>query len=387
MAGANIVSVSWGDHLKFGNGDGRLETPDAVARRMAAWKRELDAGQVLWRTLRQAPRRIQRGRDLAPPTKPVAPIGWDELALVPDLARDAGIEAYLYVTIFDEGWPLAPPARRARSHHNPFHARDVASQTLFSHAHPEYACVDRAGRRRHWGVLSLAYPAVRRYFRERYLALLDSSRFDGLFLCLRSQSRPPDHADQFGYNEPVRADCLAAFGEDIRNTAFDRPAWHRVQGGYLTAFLRELRAELTGRGVKLALGVPRGDIIGPPLGNWTLDWRTWVADGLVDQLIIDQNASKCPSMWLDLWPMRRGGGYLQNHLTGDGMPDLEPHVGRDYYPVIAGSDCALFLARQWHDRDARLERKLGNLESVSGLVFSSFRHDNARLLASGDWQD
>jgi hypothetical protein len=34
----NIVSVSWGDHLTFGEGDGRLDTPDKVVRRMRAWR-------------------------------------------------------------------------------------------------------------------------------------------------------------------------------------------------------------------------------------------------------------------------------------------------------------------------------------------------------------
>ena len=34
MRHPHIVSVSWGDHLTFGEGDGRLVTEDALARRM-----------------------------------------------------------------------------------------------------------------------------------------------------------------------------------------------------------------------------------------------------------------------------------------------------------------------------------------------------------------
>ena len=40
----NIVSVSWSDHLVFGEGDGRLNSIDALRRRMQSWREELGAG-------------------------------------------------------------------------------------------------------------------------------------------------------------------------------------------------------------------------------------------------------------------------------------------------------------------------------------------------------
>ena len=48
----NIVNVSWGDHLIFGEGDGRLATPDAVARRLVVWRHRLGAAAIHWRMLR-----------------------------------------------------------------------------------------------------------------------------------------------------------------------------------------------------------------------------------------------------------------------------------------------------------------------------------------------
>lgn len=42
----HIASVSWGDHLAFGEGDGRLETPDAVARRLERWRDELGTAHL-----------------------------------------------------------------------------------------------------------------------------------------------------------------------------------------------------------------------------------------------------------------------------------------------------------------------------------------------------
>jgi len=44
----NIVSVSWGDHLLFGEGDGRLTTPKALKRRMKRWCKELGACSIHW---------------------------------------------------------------------------------------------------------------------------------------------------------------------------------------------------------------------------------------------------------------------------------------------------------------------------------------------------
>jgi hypothetical protein len=46
----------------------------------------------------------------------------------------------------------------------------------------------------------------------------------------------------------------------------------------------------------------------------------------------------------------------------------------------------LYVARQWHPRSDAEERTLTGIEGVSGLVFSSFRHDNAGAIARGDWR-
>ena len=46
MERRNIISVSWGDHLVFGAGDGRLRTRDALQRRMEVWRDELGAAII-----------------------------------------------------------------------------------------------------------------------------------------------------------------------------------------------------------------------------------------------------------------------------------------------------------------------------------------------------
>ena len=48
----NIVSVSWGDHLVFGEGDGKLSTPETLQTRMECWRDKLGARSIHWRQLR-----------------------------------------------------------------------------------------------------------------------------------------------------------------------------------------------------------------------------------------------------------------------------------------------------------------------------------------------
>ena len=388
MTGRNIASLCWEDHLVFGEGDGRLATADALSRRLEKWRDDLDAGIVHWRC-----------REIGVPVHFMTADGYEsrvlsrrldaemaEFEVMPRLVRDAGLEAYLYLSLFDEGWPLPPADVRAVSYHNAQHWRHVSAQTAFCRDHPDYSMADRDGETRQWGVLCLAYEEARLHFMERFCGLLAGGPFDGLFLCLRSQSRPADFADQFGFNEPVRRDYEAKCGRSIDEGAFDVQAWRDLGGGYLTVFIAELSARLAGMGKKLAVGAARGDVLGPPLGNATLQWRDWVEGGLIDHLVIDQNSSRCPSTWLDLWPMHRGDGYLQNYLDGTGLPDLIEHIDRVYGPVLKDRQTALYVARQWAPRDPEMEASLLDRPAVGGLVFSTFRHDNPGPVARGDWR-
>jgi hypothetical protein len=348
-----------------------------VGRRLVRWRRELGAGALHWRVLRpRIPGRFQAAHGYRHPSQLAAiGLGWDDLATVPALAHAAGLDAWLYVSVFDEGWPLPRPGVRQVSYHNAMHGRHVAWQSELARAHPQWLAVDRTGRCRQWGVVSLGYPSARRAFIARWRALLSGTRFDGLFLCLRSQSRPPAHADDFGHNRPVRP-----------RGRFDLDVWRAAQGRALTTLLEELRPVLAADGRRLGVGVARGDVLGPPLGNGTLEWRAWLRRGLVDQLVIDQNSSQCPSMWHPLWSMHRGAGYLQNYLDGTGLPSLVEHVRDTYAPAARAAGVDLVVARQWHPRERRVERRLLNTPGVSGLAFSTFRHDNPAAVARSDWR-
>jgi hypothetical protein len=384
---SNIVSVSWSDHLIFGEGDGKLSTIEALTRRLQRWKRELNAGIIHWRCTRDRIRgRFYQGRGRQHFFRAgKSDVDWDDFAVLPEIAHARGIQVFFYASVFDEGWPLLPKKERAVSYHNRMHCQHVSWQSDFSRQQPQYALSDRALNNYQWGVLCLGYPQVRKHLVRRYLRLLRAGNFDGLFVCLRSQSRPADYADQYGFNEPVRREYLKRYKSDICCEDFDLQLWRDLHGEYLTLFFRELRKKLNESHLKLSVGVPRGMVLGPPMGNTTLRWPLWVQERIVDQLIIDQNSSRCPSMWHELWPMHRGYGYLQNYLNGHGMNSLEEDIVKTYAPVFDGKNAKLYLARQWQKRSKAKENELLRLPGVAGLVFSSFRHDNPGPIKRDNW--
>jgi len=178
---SNIASVSWGDHLVFGEGEGRLHTPEAVARRMETWRDELGAASLHWRVPRaMIPGRYHKAPGYPDTIERRSDIEWDFLRLAPELAHQHGLKAYLYVSIFDEGFPLAPPHVRAVSYHNAMHGQHISWQSDFSRKYPNYALVDRTGEMRQWGVLCLAYQEVREHFLRRFSGWLEGGDWDGL---------------------------------------------------------------------------------------------------------------------------------------------------------------------------------------------------------------
>jgi len=209
----NIVSVSWGDHLIFGEGDGKLDSLPAVRRRMHKWQTDLQAGIIHWRCTRDNIKGHffqARGYRHAYQSR-IQAVQGDVLKEVPEMAHDLGMQVFLNVALFDEGWPLLPKKVRAVSYHNKMHCQHVSWQSNFSRSHTQFTLVDRTLKNYQWGVLCLAYPEVRQHFIQRFRRLLACGNFDALFLCLRSQSRPADFADQFGFNQPVRDEFLKRY--------------------------------------------------------------------------------------------------------------------------------------------------------------------------------
>jgi len=179
----NIVSVSWGDHLNFGDGNGALSTPKSLEQKMKIWKKDLGAKIIHWRqdrTTVDGHLYSADGQDHL--LKKMKEISWDDFEVVPRIAHENGIEAFLYVSLFDEGWPLPPKKVREISYHNSMHLQHESWQSSFSKEHPEYTIQDKDGHKQ-WGTLCLAYKDVRKYFCNLFTKLLEGYNFDGLFVC------------------------------------------------------------------------------------------------------------------------------------------------------------------------------------------------------------
>ena len=314
----NIMSVSWGDHLEAWDGDDALDQPGKILRCAERWRSEFGAGAIYWREMRSWSKfRICFSAPGAPPRRLFDDYerkGYDEHELITTQLKEMGYKVYMYTTMFDEGLPLSES----------WQGGVYGWQSQFTMANLEYLARDREGRP-HYGVMEYAYPDVRRYTIRRILSVLGNYDFDGVFVCTRSQSKPAVHGDQFGFNAPVVEEYERRYGVDIMRRNFELEPWRRLRGEGVTQFLRELRSALNARGMQLGIGVPTGNCIGPPLGNLYLDWRTWVQEKLVDDLVIDQVAVRCPSFWLLLWPKHQGYGYRVNDEDHYGIKGVDDH--------------------------------------------------------------
>ena len=377
---STMISVSWGDHLEWGQGDGGLATPDAIQRRMHAWQSELAATTLLWR-YNSAYTRLRRhfqapGVSSRWASQRHEPGAMQEGAVVTEMAHRQGLKAYLYMAIYDEGWPLELG----------WHGGFEAAQSYYVLRNPDHQVVDRSGTLHHHGVLCFAYPEARRYTVGKLLMMVESGDWDGVFVCTRSQSRPAAYGDQFGFNPPVVQEFAQRYGVDIRTHDFDLDAWRRLLGDHLTTLLRAMKDVLTPRGLPLIVGIPRSHYLGPPVGNHYLDWRGWLAEQIVDGLVIDQVAAVCPSTWLTMWPRHQGYGYLENHFEPFGTrPPLEADVAATWAPACQAHGVPLYIARMWKERDPAMEAHLQQIPGVSGLVFSSFRYDNPEVCRRALW--
>ena len=217
----------------------------------------------------------------------------DPPEVVVDEAHKQGMKIYGYVTLFDEYYP--------------------GCESAFEIAHPEYTWKHRLRDHHIRGLLSYAYPEVRAH-RLAEVEELIAYGFDGIYLdtarthCGIQQivAMPLTGGDpyqEYGFNEPEVEAFKRRTGVDpsFRNPAdaplvrFDRHAWNRLRGEYLTQFIREVRAKTTAAGCRLAVGFysdgdcylsPAGRRGRVPMGMFHHDYQTWVEEDLVDAFVL-----------------------------------------------------------------------------------------------------
>lgn len=185
--------------------------------------------------------------------------------------------------------------------------------------------------------LSLAYPEVRRHWLAMARETLDYG-IDGIALYLH-------RCQPFVlFEDPVVDAFREQYGEDARTLPMDDPRLRAHWAGYVTEFVREMRALVNEKpGRRLAVlfyGRPfkyDADDAYSPL-RYNCDVDTWIREGLVDHLMPMVGADlKALARWRQL-----GGDRL--HIWPDLMPRMQPgaqfaQLARRYYEAGADGLC------------------------------------------------
>jgi hypothetical protein len=192
--------------------------------------------------------------------RPLPPPGFDNLKVAAEVCHEMGIECL-------------GSMRAAAGRFPPSHLPQTGRS--FFHEHPEFLCLSETGER--VGHFSLAFPEVRAMQIAIMRDYFDGRDLDGVHYHF-NRCYPFVLCE-----EPVVRDFQKQFGEDPRKLPFTDERWLRHRCGYVTTFLREVRAMLNelGRPLKLCLTIPNS------LENSFLnacDLRTWIAERLVDGL-------------------------------------------------------------------------------------------------------
>ena len=288
-------------------------------------------------------------------------------------AHDRGMQIYSALNLFDGG-----AAADVGYSNFPY----IAENRLRVE-HPEYVPVNRWGTWRQGGPVEFAYPGARQALVEQLVRHVLEGGYDGLLLMTYVENYSQRYDDEFGFNEPVAAEFQRRHGVDIRRQSFDKPAWSRLRGEYLTQFLRELHAALSKQGKKIAICVDGKDPQLPALwsahggvrtaGMIDMDVATWARQTLVDEVCVWAPRDERAAALIRCIDLCRGTPTIASALRTRGwMPPGVPRamfLGQD---VESGFDWEHYV----NQKDERIELQPGD-----GLA-SPDRYARRRMLTA-----
>ena len=209
-------------------------------------------------------------------------------------AHDRGMEFWGMTALFDHGAHARSDSAKLGT--------PAPIEDRLRVEHPEVVPHDRYGIRRQSGPLEFAYPLVRDTLVKRHVELMDSAGYDGLMFYTYVEHFALQFEDEFGYNEPIVEEFRKRYGQDIRTETFDKHAWYRLRGEYVTQFLRELHDAFQQRGKKLGVAIDPQNPGFPtpwlcvrdvrPAGLIHMDWERWVREGIVDEIMVYCNGDQ-----------------------------------------------------------------------------------------------
>lgn len=343
----DYILPSWGDLVYcYGPGvDPALDSPEAFEQMIKYWKGRgfkgvflrTDLGQLDPATFRRNP--VAKRQN---PREAVALKYIDEVmdrfpvqAVADAISDKNGMEFWAWhAHTFSDGAPETAGAP------GPYRIWPWSYASRYTFEHPDALTTDRTQTKHQWMVREYGYPEARATKVAEFVYMARKFGVRRFVVENRSEASqvqdPPDNADRFGFNDVVVKDMKQRYGVDIlTDPRFDVDSpkfnaldpmvenWHRLRGGYFTQFFRDLRKALNAVDPKIRIAASlAGERIGPPMGNWFTDWRTWVDEGLVDAIV-----SPCD---FDAYPT--SAKILKTYITcakqGRGIVPLK--VLRDY---------------------------------------------------------
>lgn len=197
----------------------------------------------------------------------------DPIATARDACREAGIEFFIWLDVFDE------------------------QNGRFLLEHPECQVRGRDGA--FWpGVRSYANAAAVANELE-IIAELAAYKPDGLYFATSCHSRHlsfPEPDDSFGFEPEVAASYKHETGRELADIATpeEYEIWHRIKGNFFTEFLRKAKALVKPDNIRLAVGTQFGrytELASPYMSasvkyRFETQWKRWIDEGIADALIL-----------------------------------------------------------------------------------------------------
>lgn len=354
------VFVSTGDNHFLGSSL-PIDSPASIAATFDLFRDVQHARRVYWRGLEEACwLSTMQARDENPRYSSLwrwmqqlyaAADDPDQLAV--KAARERGMEIWGVGTLWDWGAPADTPV--FGDYPFPFESR-------LRLEHPEWAPADRHGARSQGGPIELAYPEARKALVALITGETFKAGYDGITFLTYVENYSLRFQDEFGFSEPIVQDFKKLHGIDLRKEPFRRGAsredWLRLRGTYITSFLRELRAALAPRGVKLGMILSPNEPRLPQswnvpellitAGSHHMDVDTWVREGIVDSLLIYGNSSPAAQAKAieDLYWLARGTPVEVSFMTSSPFAEGWRRFQAAGVPtVLAVSDDAQHLER------------------------------------------
>ncbi len=303
----NNVIVGWNDFI-ITNGpgtDGAFDSPEGIERVMERWKGRGFTG-VYWRvdqSLEGDPSLVYTyDTGIHPGTAEIMFVIRDAVAQFPvsqtamQKAEAQGLTFWAWCPIvYSRGAPVSGTGIWFPWGH----------QDSYMVNHPEAILTDRTGTKKRWMLSEFGYTEARTSKIAEFEYYANQFGFKNFIACLRTEDGQnqdfPNDADEFGFNQIIVDQMQAVYGVniltdprfDVLSTTFNRSDpmvenWRVLRGNYLTEFYRELRQSMNtiDPNIKISVQIPGGDYVGPSIGNIKLDWRKWINEGLVNELVI-----------------------------------------------------------------------------------------------------